>query len=108
MEDGEDEFSKVILNHVFWAFKPCIPGFIYCKPIVQVDEIFLIGKYHGTLLIAIGQDDSKNIFSLAFAIVESHSKKTWMWFLHYLRRYVTPQPNLRIISDRGTNLLATM
>ena len=27
MEDGEDESPKVILNSVFWAFKPCIEGF---------------------------------------------------------------------------------
>lgn len=27
MEDGEDDSSKVILSHVFWAFKQCIKGF---------------------------------------------------------------------------------
>jgi len=26
-EDSEDDSSKVILNSVFWAFKPCIEGF---------------------------------------------------------------------------------
>jgi len=56
IEDGEDEFSKVILNRVFWTFKPSIEGFQYCKPIVQVDKTFFTGKYHGTLLTAIGQD----------------------------------------------------
>jgi len=44
MEDGEDDFSKVILNCVFWVFKPCIEGFQYCKSIVQVDDTFLTGK----------------------------------------------------------------
>jgi len=57
---------------------------------VQVDEIFLTGKYRGTLLTAIGQDGSRNNFLLAFAIVESETKEAWMWFLHYLWRYVTP------------------
>ena len=38
----------------------------------------------------------------------SERKEAWMWFLHYLRRYVTPQPNLCIISGRGTCLLATL
>ena len=37
MEDGEDKSPRVILNHVFWAFNPCIEGFKYCKPIVQVN-----------------------------------------------------------------------
>jgi len=43
-----------------------------------VDGTFLIGKYHGTLLIVIGQDGSKNNFSLAFAIVESETKEAWV------------------------------
>ena len=34
MKDGEDDSSKVILNCLFWDFKPCIEGFQYWKPIV--------------------------------------------------------------------------
>ena len=108
MEEGDDNPLRVILNRVFWAFNPCIEGFKYCKPLVQVDGTFLTGKYNDTLLTAIGQDGSRNNFPLAFAIVESETKEAWMWFLHYLRRYVTPQPNLCIISDRGTSLLAAL
>ncbi|XP_006579080.1 uncharacterized protein [Glycine max] len=108
MEEGDDNPLRVILNRVFWAFNPCIEGFKYCKSLVQVDGTFLTDKYHGTLLTAIRQDGSRNNFPLAFAIVESETKETWMWFLHYLRRYVTPEPNLCIISDRGTSLLATL
>lgn len=40
IEDGEDDSSKMILNCVFWDFKPCIEGFQYCKPIAQVDDTF--------------------------------------------------------------------
>jgi len=75
MEDGDDESSKLILNRVFWTFKPCIEGFQYCKPIVQVDGTFLMGKYRGTLLTVIGQDGSRNNFPLVFAIVESRSRE---------------------------------
>jgi len=108
MEDDEDESSKVILNNVFWAFKSCIEGFEYSKPIVQVNGTFLARKHSGTLLTAIGQDGSRNIFPLAFVITESESKQAWMWFLHYLSRYVTPQPNLCIISNMKTSLLAAL
>jgi len=31
-----------------------------------------------------------------------------MWFLHYLRIYITPQPNLCIISDMGAGLLVAL
>ncbi|KAH1222588.1 hypothetical protein GmHk_12G035705 [Glycine max] len=75
MEDGEYESPRVILNRVFWTFKPCIEGFQYCKSIVQVDGTFLTRKYRGTLLTVIGQDGSMNNFPLAFAIFESESKE---------------------------------
>ncbi|XP_006598508.1 uncharacterized protein [Glycine max] len=78
MDDCEDESPRMILNRVLWAFKPCIKGFQYCKPIVQVYETFLTGKYRGTLFTAIGQDRSKNNYPLAFAIVESETKEAWM------------------------------
>ena len=73
-----------IFEFVFWAFKPCIDDFNYCKPIVQVNETFLTEKYHGTLLITIGQDGNRDIFPLAFAIVEGETIETLIWFFHLL------------------------
>ncbi|KAF1896904.1 hypothetical protein Lal_00034605 [Lupinus albus] len=32
-----DDSTSLILDRVFWAFKPCIEGFGLCKPILQVD-----------------------------------------------------------------------
>ncbi|KAF1868386.1 hypothetical protein Lal_00008193 [Lupinus albus] len=72
--DIEDPTS-FILDRVLWAFKPCIEGFAYCKPILQVDDIFLTGKYTGTLLIASSQDSNRHIFSIAFVIVEGETKE---------------------------------
>jgi len=40
----------------------------------------LTGKYHGTLLVAIAQDGNRNIFPLAFAIVEGEAKEALIWF----------------------------
>jgi len=54
--DGVEDDSTCTLDQVFWAFKPCIDDFNYCKPIVQVDGTFLAGKYHDTLLTTITQD----------------------------------------------------
>ncbi|PPE01435.1 hypothetical protein GOBAR_DD01544 [Gossypium barbadense] len=39
---------------------------------VQVDETWLYEKYTQILLIAVAQDDKRNVLSIAFAIVESH------------------------------------
>ncbi|XP_027922828.1 uncharacterized protein LOC114180729 [Vigna unguiculata] len=60
-------------RRVFWTFKPCIDGFPFCKPIVQVDGTFLYGRYRGTLLVAVAQDGRNNIFPIAFAIVEGET-----------------------------------
>jgi len=73
--DALEDNSYHILERVFWAFKPCTYRFSYCKPIVQVDGTFLTGKYHATLLTAISQDGNRNIFPLAFAIVEGETKE---------------------------------
>ncbi|XP_052736606.1 uncharacterized protein LOC108328482 [Vigna angularis] len=73
--DGDTDDNCYIMERVFWSFGPCIEGFKYCKPILQVDGTFLTGKYHGTLLTAIGQDGNRNIFPLAFAIVEAYEVK---------------------------------
>ncbi|XP_027905666.1 uncharacterized protein LOC114165204 [Vigna unguiculata] len=73
--DAEDGSSTYIMKRCFWAFGPCIEGFKYCKPVVQVDGTFLTGRYHATLLTAIAQDGNRNIFPLAFAIVEAYEVK---------------------------------
>ncbi|PNX94856.1 hypothetical protein L195_g018037, partial [Trifolium pratense] len=91
--------GDMIFHRLFWAFHLCIKGFPYCKPIVQVDGTWLYGKYKGTLLIAVTHDGNNNIFPLAFAIVEGQTKDAWSFFLKNLRRHVTPQPNICLISD---------
>ncbi|XP_068492184.1 uncharacterized protein [Phaseolus vulgaris] len=106
--DGVEDQSNYILECVFWSFKPCIEGFKYCKPIVQVDGTFLTGKYHDTLLIAINQDGNLNIFSLAFTIVEGETKEALIWFSQLLQEYVTSQSNLCMITDRGTTILLVL
>ncbi|KAF1872165.1 hypothetical protein Lal_00033819 [Lupinus albus] len=103
----EDD-SSLILDRVFWAFKPCIEGFGFCKPLLQVDETLLTRKYTRTLLIASSQDDNRRIFSVAFAIVEGETKEGCEWFFYNVRTYVTPQPNISIISYRGTSLLGAL
>nr|XP_007155040.1 hypothetical protein PHAVU_003G167900g [Phaseolus vulgaris]ESW27034.1 hypothetical protein PHAVU_003G167900g [Phaseolus vulgaris] len=108
MVDGAQDNSCYTLDRVFWSFKPCIDGFNFCKPIVQVDGTFLTERYHGTLLTAIAQDGNWNIFPLAFAIVEGETREALIWFFQLLRQYVTPQPNLCMITDKGTGIISAL
>ncbi|CAK8578221.1 unnamed protein product [Lathyrus sativus] len=102
--DGSQISGKRTFLRLFWAFRPCINGFAYCKLIVQVDGTWLYGKYRGTLLTAVAQDGNANIFPVAFALVEGETKEAWSFFLRNLRLHVTPQPNLCLISDRHESI----
>ncbi|KAK5771787.1 hypothetical protein PVK06_048030 [Gossypium arboreum] len=57
------------------------------------------------LLLAVTRDDSGRILPLAFAITQGESADDWEFFLYSLRRHVCPQPNIYVISDRGTGIL---
>ncbi|KAL5180887.1 hypothetical protein HKD37_01G001937 [Glycine soja] len=76
-EGGEIVPGKRLFKRVFWSFGPCINGFVYCKPIVQVDGTKFYGKYTGTLLIATAQDGANHIFLIAYAIVEGETTSAW-------------------------------
>ena len=79
-EGGEIIPGKRMLKRVFWSFGPCINGFVYCKPIVQVDGTWLYGKYIATLLIATTQDGANHIFPIAYAIVKGETTSAWGFF----------------------------
>ncbi|XP_045801383.1 uncharacterized protein LOC123895190 [Trifolium pratense] len=96
--------GQVFFERLFWTFKQCIQGFAFCKPIVQVDGTWLYGKYKGTLLLAVAQDGNNHIFPVAFAIVEGETKEAWNFFLKNLRKYVTPQEGICVISDRHASI----
>jgi len=105
---GVQDNSCNIFERAFRAFKPCINGFNYCKPIVQVDGTFLTGKYHENFLTAIGQDGNQNIFPLTFAIVEGETKEALIWFFCLWQSHVIPQQNICMITDRGKAILLTL
>ena len=77
---GEIVPDKRMFKRVVWSFGPCIKGFAYCKPIVQVDGTCLYGKYTDTLLIATAQDGANHIFPIAYAIVEGETTSAWDFF----------------------------
>ncbi|XP_028246777.1 uncharacterized protein LOC114424112 [Glycine soja] len=65
--------DKVIFHRIFWSFKACIDAFAFCKLVMKIDGTWLYGRYKGTLLIAVAQDGTNNIFPLAFDIVKGET-----------------------------------
>ncbi|KAI5383496.1 hypothetical protein KIW84_070758 [Lathyrus oleraceus] len=100
MPDGTCVAGNRIFHRLFWAFDPCIKGFAFCKPIIQIDGTWLYEKYKGTLLIAVAQDGNNNVFPIVFALVEGETVGGWGFFLRHLRTYVAPQANLCLIFYR--------
>ncbi|XP_016185451.1 uncharacterized protein LOC107627101 [Arachis ipaensis] len=90
-----------MFDKVFWSFPSCVEAFKHCKPFVSIDGTHLYGMYGGVLLIAVAQDGNSNILPIAFAIVESESTESWLFFLTNPRRHVTLQDGLLVISDRS-------
>jgi hypothetical protein len=43
---------------------------MHCHPVLSIDGTFLLGKYKGTLLVAISCDADNALVPLAFALVE--------------------------------------
>jgi hypothetical protein len=48
---------------------------------LSVDSTFLLGKYKGTLLVAISCDADNALVPLTFALVERENRDSWSWFL---------------------------
>ncbi|KAG9446140.1 hypothetical protein H6P81_012268 [Aristolochia fimbriata] len=48
-DDGVREGNFVRFDRAFWAFRPAIHGFQFCRPFISVDGTHLYGKYKGCL-----------------------------------------------------------
>ncbi|KAH0657861.1 hypothetical protein KY289_026609 [Solanum tuberosum] len=97
---------KDVFNYVFWTFKPCIDGFVFCCPIISIDGTHVYGNYDIKLLIAITTDGNGSILPLAFAIVANESMKTWTLFLDHLHLHIVKgRRGVALISDRHHGIL---
>ena len=67
----------------------------------SIDGTFLLGKYMGTLLVAISCDADNALVPLAFALVEKLNKDNWGWFLRLVRIHIVGLGReVCVISDR--------
>ena len=45
-----------IFQRVFWTFHQSIEGFKHCRPVLNIDDTHLYGKYKDTLMIIMSFD----------------------------------------------------
>jgi hypothetical protein len=72
--------GRQIFFRAFWCFPQCVDAFRHCRPVFSIDDTFLLGKYQGTLLIAISVDANNKLVPLAFTLVEKENKDNWGGF----------------------------
>ncbi|PKU61943.1 hypothetical protein MA16_Dca023140 [Dendrobium catenatum] len=90
----------------FVSFKVCIDGFLSgCRYLIGVDACHLKSKYLGVLLSANCLDGNNGLFTIAFAVAESESRKSWEWFLKNLSEaFCCEIEHLAFISDMEKGL----
>ncbi|XP_012842534.1 PREDICTED: uncharacterized protein LOC105962758 [Erythranthe guttata] len=95
-------------HRLYMCFNACKVGFKNgCRPIIGVDGCFLKGGHGGQLLTAVGLDPNNNIFPIAYAIVESETKDSWIWFLNLLNADIgfENEHNWTFMSDKQKGLI---
>ena len=102
--EGVRQFKRM-----FIAYKPCIDGFKYCKPVLYVDGTFLYGKYKSVLLTAEAVDGNNAILHVAFALVEKENKDNWEYFMSMLQSSIcNGRDDICVISDRHISIKHAM
>ncbi|XP_022859737.1 uncharacterized protein LOC111380410 [Olea europaea var. sylvestris] len=98
--DSHDRF-----HYFFLAFGASIRGYIqYLRPIVCVDGSHLKGPYKGTLLLTTAQDANKQIYPLAWGIVDSETNRSWMWFMSNLKDLIGDSDELVFVLDNKRSI----
>ncbi|GKA27984.1 mutator type transposase [Tanacetum coccineum] len=80
------------------------------RDLLGLDGCFLSGPYPGQILTAIGVDPNNGIYPLAYAVVESETKDSWLWFLDCLGDDLElfRNSNFTFISDRQKGLIPAL
>jgi hypothetical protein len=76
------------LHRIFWALAQGIHAFRYCRPALCVKGTPLCERYQGVLLTALAVDANECLVPVAFAIAESETKESWLWFLRNVKQAV--------------------
>nr|XP_010315756.1 uncharacterized protein LOC104645599 [Solanum lycopersicum] len=81
------------------AISACITGVAHMKKVVAVDDTHLNGKYEGVLLSAVAQDTEKDVYLIAFCVVDKENEASWTFFFEKSKEIVVDEPDLCFISD---------
>ncbi|KAL5556111.1 hypothetical protein UlMin_038347 [Ulmus minor] len=99
--------DEVVFERLYICFGALKKGFKDgCRPIIGLDGCHLKGHQKGQILTSVGIDANNGMYPIAFSIVESECKDSWVWFLEHLRADLNLPNNSNItwISDKQKGL----
>ncbi|XP_073122927.1 uncharacterized protein [Henckelia pumila] len=71
---------------LFICFNSCATGFISgCRPLIFFDGTHIKNKYKGNILVSVAKDANDDLFTLAYAVVDSENDDNWGWFCFHLK-----------------------
>ncbi|KAL5538155.1 hypothetical protein UlMin_042807 [Ulmus minor] len=86
MKTNTEGSTSPVFERIYICFQACKQGFRGgCRPIVGLDGCHLKANHKGQILSAVGIDANSGMFPIAFSVVESECKDSWLWFFDHLR-----------------------
>jgi len=71
-----------VFQRIYICFDSLRRGFLAgCRPFISLDGCFLKGPFGGQLLVVIGRGGNKQMYPIAWVVVESEQMDSWSWFL---------------------------
>ncbi|KAK1431840.1 hypothetical protein QVD17_08555 [Tagetes erecta] len=103
--DYEIDGEKKRFLRFFISLIACSEGFLNgCRPYISLDACHLKGRFNGVLVSATSVDGNNSIYPVAYGILESENKKSWIWFLELLKKAIGTPNGLVISSDMQKGL----
>ncbi|XP_060670936.1 uncharacterized protein LOC132800712 [Ziziphus jujuba] len=102
------ESGKSIFQRIYICLVACKEGFkAGCILFIGLDGCHLKGQHGGQLLTAVGRDPNRQMFPIAYAVVETENKDSWSSFLQSLMDDIeyTDDKNFTFISDQYNGLI---
>ncbi|GKU87145.1 hypothetical protein SLEP1_g1592 [Rubroshorea leprosula] len=100
--------GKPMFKGIYVCLERCRKGFLLgCRPVIGVDACFLKGMFKGTILAAVARDGNNQMFPIAWAVVDSESTSSWMFFFRCLADDLSNHTgrDLTFISDQHPGLI---